>query len=129
MSVFIHKEERNLKSEKFEARVLKGTLVRYNRHTIYRVFIREQDKVIWVKDLQIFEDTSEKTSTSLPEFEGKPTFEGFLTTNQEGNSSKSNDTTTDKPKPTESSKSQSNRALKPTTKAKEREKLRQKQQM
>lgn len=49
--VFIHEEERNLKSEKFEARALKGTFVGYDEHTIYRVFIRSQDKVIQVKDL------------------------------------------------------------------------------
>lgn len=49
--VFIHEEERNLKSEKIEARALKGTLVGYDGHTIYRVFIREQDKVIRMKYL------------------------------------------------------------------------------
>lgn len=76
--VFIHEEERNLKSEKFEARALKGTLVGYDGHTIYRVFIRLQDKVIRVKDLRIFEDTSRKDSTLLPDYEVKPTFEGFL---------------------------------------------------
>lgn len=41
--VFIHEEERNLKSEKFEARALKGTLVGYDGHTIYRVFIQSQN--------------------------------------------------------------------------------------
>lgn len=66
--VFIHEEERNLKFEKFEARALEGTLVGYDGHTIYRVFIRSQDKVIRVKDLRIFEDTSENASTSLPDF-------------------------------------------------------------
>lgn len=127
--VFIHEEERNLKSEKFEARALKGTLVGYDGHTIYRVFIQEQDKVIRVKDLQISEDTSEKVSTTLPDFEEKPTFEGFLVTDQEGNSSESNDTTTNEPsRPTETSKSRSGRTLRPTAKAKERENSRQKRQ-
>lgn len=128
MYIFIHEEEQNLKSEKFEARALKGTLVRYDGHTIYRVFIQEQDKVIRVKDLQIFEDTSKKTSTSLLDFKGKPTFEGFLATDQEGNSSKNNDTITDELRPTESSKSRSGHALKPIAKVKERENLRRKRQ-
>ena len=48
--VLIYKEERNLKSEKFKARALKGTLVKYDKYTIYRVFIQSQDKIIWVKD-------------------------------------------------------------------------------
>lgn len=87
--VFIHEEERTLKSEKFEARALKGTLVGYDGHTIYRVFIRSQDKVIRVKDLRIIEDTSKKTSTSLLDFQGKPTFEGFLATDREEPSSES----------------------------------------
>lgn len=56
--MFIHKEERDLKLEKFEARALKDILVSYNGHTIYRVFIRSKDKVIRVKDLHILEDTS-----------------------------------------------------------------------
>lgn len=37
--VFIYKEEQNLKSDKFETRALKKTLVEYDGHTIYRVFI------------------------------------------------------------------------------------------
>lgn len=47
--VLIHEEERHLKSEKFEPRALKGTLVGYDGHTIYRFFIREQGRVIQVK--------------------------------------------------------------------------------
>lgn len=75
MYVFIHEEEQNLKSEKFEAQALEGTLIGYDGHTIYRVFIREQDKVIRVKDLQIFEDTSKKVSTdSSTRLRGKANF-------------------------------------------------------
>ena len=44
--VFIYKEYQTLKSEKFETRALKSTLVGYNRHTIYKVFIQAQNKVI-----------------------------------------------------------------------------------
>lgn len=37
--VFIHKEKQNLKLEKFEVRVLKSIFVKYNGHTIHKVFI------------------------------------------------------------------------------------------
>ena len=121
--VFIHEEERNLKSEKFEARALKGTLVGYDGHTIYRVFIRSQDMVIRVKDLRIFEDTSRKDLTLLPDYEGKPTFEGFLATDREGQSSDSDIDKTPSPRqrPTQPATSRTGRALKPTSKAKESE--------
>ncbi len=49
--IFIYKEEQNLKSEKFEALALKSIFVGYNGYTIYRVFIQEQNKIIWVKKL------------------------------------------------------------------------------
>lgn len=81
-----------------------------------------------MKDLQIFEDTSEKTSTSLPDFEKKPTLKNFLATIQKSNSFESNNISTDKLRSTEKSKFQSGRALKLTAKAKKRENLWQKQQ-
>ena len=49
--VLLHEEERDLKFEKWNPRVLPGTLVGYDGHTIYRVHIREQNKVIRIKDL------------------------------------------------------------------------------
>lgn len=63
--------------------VLKKTLVGYNGHTIYRVYIKDQNKVIRVKDLQIFEDFKIKSSTNLTNYENKPTFERFFLTNGE----------------------------------------------
>lgn len=75
--VLIHEEERDLKSEKFEAQVWKGTLVGYDGHTIYRVYIRDQGKVIRVKDLCIFQDTFQKNSTTLPAFDDQPKFQDF----------------------------------------------------
>ncbi len=39
--VFLHEEERDLKSEKWNPRALCGTLVGYDGHTIYRIHIRE----------------------------------------------------------------------------------------
>lgn len=77
--VFLHEEERTLKSEKWAPRALKGTLVGYDGHTIYRVYLKDQKKVIRVKDLRIFEDYASKASTELPDYsEGTPTFQGFL---------------------------------------------------
>ena len=77
--VFLHEEERLLKSEKWAPRALKGTLVGYDGHTIYRVHIKEQNKVIRVKDLRIFEDYKSKIATDLPDYNnGTPTFQGFL---------------------------------------------------
>ena len=77
--VFLHEEERTLKSEKWAPRALKGTLVGYDGHTIYRVHLKDQKKVIRVKDLRIFEDYESKFSTELPDYsEGTPTFQGFL---------------------------------------------------
>lgn len=35
----------------------------------------EQNNVIKVKDLQIFEDTTTKTLSALPDFNKKPTFD------------------------------------------------------
>ena len=72
--VLIHEEERELKSEKFVPRILKGKLVGFDGHTIYRIHIEEQNRVIRVKDLRIFEDMETKENTLLPSYEDKPTF-------------------------------------------------------
>ena len=77
--VLLHEEERSMKSEKWALRALKGILVGYDGHTIYKVHIREQKKIIQVKDLQIFEDYKAKKSTKLLEYsDNMPTFQGFL---------------------------------------------------
>lgn len=76
--VLIHEEEREFKSEKFVPRALKGKLVGFDGHTIYRVHIEEQNRVIRVKDLRIFEDIEIKENTLLPSYENEPTFQGFL---------------------------------------------------
>lgn len=81
-----------------------------------------------MKNIQIFKDTSKKTSITLPDFKENSIFERFFATNQEDNFSKTDDTMTDKPRLTKNSKSQSDHALKPIAKGKKRENLRQKQQ-
>lgn len=79
--VLIHEEERDLKSEKFTPRALKVKLVGYDGHTIYRVHIEEQQKVIRVKDLRVFEDTV-AGDTNLPTFDGMKVFWPQTTMNQ-----------------------------------------------
>ena len=51
----------------------------YDGHTIDRIYLKDQKKVIWVKDLHIFEDYESKFSTKLPDYsESTPTFQEFL---------------------------------------------------
>ena len=84
--VFLYKEEQSRKSGKWVPRALKGTLVGYKSHTIHRVYIKDQNKVIQVKDLRIFEDFETKPSIDLPDYQGKPTFKEFLLVEGEKNS-------------------------------------------
>lgn len=79
MYVLLQEKECLIKSEKWTSRALKGVLVDYDGHTIYRVHFKDQKKVIQIKDLRIFEDYKTKASTELPDYDaGKPTFQGFL---------------------------------------------------
>ncbi len=58
---------------------MKGVLRSYDDHTIYRVYIKSQKKVIRVKGLRIFEDCETKATTELPDYdESTPPFQGFL---------------------------------------------------
>ncbi len=72
--VFLHKEERSLKSAKWEVYALRGKLVGFNDHSIYRVHIKDQNKVIRVKNLRIYKNIISKAITTLPDFKGIPTF-------------------------------------------------------
>lgn len=70
--VLIHKEERQgerSKSAKFAPRAQRGKLVGYDSHTIYRIFLEDNNKIIRVKDLRIHEDVIAKQETSLPTYE------------------------------------------------------------
>lgn len=60
---------------------MKETLVGYDEDTIYRVYIKDQNKVIRVKDLQIFENYKAKQATELRDHNKMPTFQGFLLEN------------------------------------------------
>ena len=80
--VFIHEEEQKLKSQKFVPRTLKSNLGGFDGHTIYHVYIKEQKRVIRVKDLQIFENTKTKKTLSYPTTKAakKPSKAFFLMT-------------------------------------------------
>lgn len=74
--VFLHKEEWALKSGKPAPRALKSTLVGYDGHTIYRVHIKDQNKVIHMEGLQLFEGFKAKISIGLLDYnDGTPTFQ------------------------------------------------------
>lgn len=82
MYILLYKEERLIKSEKCASQALKEILVGYNRHTIYKIYIKEQQKVIWVKNLQIFKNYKAKKSTKLSDYsDDMPTFQRFLLEN------------------------------------------------
>lgn len=64
-----------LKSEKWALRALKKTLVGYDGYTIYRIHLKDQKKVIQIKNLYIFKDYESKFFTKLPDYsEGTSTF-------------------------------------------------------
>lgn len=64
-----------MKLEKWALKSLKGVLVGYNSHTIYPVYIKDQKKVIQVKNICIFKDYKTKVSTNLPDYnKDKPMF-------------------------------------------------------
>ncbi len=140
--MFLHEEERTLKSAKWDARALKGKLVGFDGYTIYRVYVEEQNKVIRVKDLRIFEDTTAKRHSALPDFDRKPTFGGIQLSDAEENAPSSRSATSEdeikikgrarrttlppvkRPKPTppagEPKQTREGQTVKPTPKAKEK---------
>lgn len=64
--VFLQEEEQMLKSKKWAPRALKETLVAYNGHTIYQVYLKNQKKIIRVKDLCVLKTMLQKAlSNSL----------------------------------------------------------------
>lgn len=54
--IYIHKEEQELKSEKFVPHIPTKKLIELNSYIIYRVYIKKQKQVIKVKNLYIFRD-------------------------------------------------------------------------
>ena len=80
--IFLYEEKQTLKSEKWALKALKRILMGYDGHTIYWVYLKDQKKVIWVKDLRIFEDYKSKLSTEFLDYnKDTPIFQGFLLAN------------------------------------------------
>lgn len=82
----IHEERQQRvksKSAKFAPQAQKEILVGYDGHTIYRVFLKEENQIIWVKNIRIHEDAVLKTDTTLP------TYEAIMTKEHGGNSTTS----------------------------------------
>lgn len=73
--VLLYEEEHTLKSAKWDAKASKKKLVGFDGHTICRVYIEKQNKVIRVKDFRIFEDTRTKIHSILSDFNWKPIME------------------------------------------------------
>lgn len=59
------------------------SLIGYGGHTIYRVFIKDQSKVIRFKALQISQDYETKASINHPNYNSTLNFQGFLDEDQE----------------------------------------------
>lgn len=73
--IFFYKKKCILKSAKWDTRALKGKLVRFDGNTIYKIHIKDWNKVIKVKNLQIFKDILTKAFSTLPDFDRKPIFD------------------------------------------------------
>lgn len=76
--MFLHKEERKLKAKKWKLWALWKKLVCFDGHTIYKVYIKKQGKVIIIKDFQIFEDNMPKKATNPLTYKESPTLQSFL---------------------------------------------------
>lgn len=59
----------------WDVTAVRRKLVGFNNHTIYRVHIKEQNKIIRIKDQQIFEDLIVNIYFSLSDFKQKPKFD------------------------------------------------------
>lgn len=88
--IFLYEEEQSLKSAKWEARALKNKLVGFDGHIIYRVYIKDQNKVMRVKNLQIYKDITFKAITFFSDFDGKSTFDGIQIPDKQTQSNESN---------------------------------------
>lgn len=68
---------------------MKTKLVRFDKYIIYRVHIKDHNKVIRVKDLQILKDTLTKAFLASPDFDGKPKYDTTQIPDKQGPSDKS----------------------------------------
>lgn len=87
--LLLYKEKQSLKSVQWEAYTFRRKLVGFNNYTIYRVPIKDKNKVIWVINLRIYKNITSKIITSLPNFKEKPTVERIQISNKQTLSNKS----------------------------------------
>lgn len=88
--MLLHKEEQSLKSANWETCASKGKLVGFDSHTIYKIYIKDPNKVIRLQNLRIFEDIISKTTTTSPDIKEKPMFDEIQIPDKQGPSDKSN---------------------------------------
>lgn len=93
----------------------------FDNHTIYKIYIEDQKKVIQIKNLQIYKDITFKATTSLLSFDKKPTFDGIQildeqTPSDESSTSKE-EKNTQKQSTKRQAKSRAERTIKPTSKS------------
>lgn len=83
--VFLYKEEYELKTEKWKLWALQKKLVGFDKHIIYRIYIKKQEKVIRIKDFQIYKDNVPKKTTDLSTYKEALIFQGFLIKDDDNN--------------------------------------------
>lgn len=73
--VLLHKKKQSLNSAKQKACALRKKLIGFDGYKIYCVYIKDQNKVIRAKNLQIYTNISSKLIAALPDFENILTFD------------------------------------------------------
>lgn len=53
---------------------MQKTLVRFDGYTIYKIYIKDPKKIIWVRNVRIYENMTSKIFTTLLDFEQKQVF-------------------------------------------------------
>lgn len=84
--IFLHKKEQSQKWEKKAPKTQKKILMGYDSHIIYKVYIKDQNKVIQIKNIRIFKDFETKLFINLLNYKEKSTFKGFFFANKKKNS-------------------------------------------
>lgn len=73
----VYKEKQALKFKKWQPQALQGILVKYNKYTIYNVYIWDENKVIHIKNLYIFKDYKFKAEIKFLTYQNTHIFQGF----------------------------------------------------
>lgn len=79
--VSIHEEERSAKSAKREPRGKQRMLVGYDNHTIYRVYLPDEEKIIRIKDLRTVENADGKADSHITHYDAIEAPQAYITSN------------------------------------------------